>query len=289
MPAPQRTAFLFPGQGSSLAGATVLVEKYCPELHERCVQALGGDPFEHAGQSTRFAQPAIFLASIAGWRSIAGADIEPRAFVGHSVGELSALTAAGVLSTEDALDLVILRGRLMNDAAAATGDGGMLAVLKGTFIEAEQLAQSFGLALANDNAVGQVVLSGPRTRLRDAARVARGQGLRAIALDVAGAFHSPAMAAAVEPFREAVGRVTLSAPSAPVFSGMTARQFGDVPRELAHAVCSPVRWRETMTALEAFQIDSFVDVGPDEVLARLAHKNVPDASVLRLEELHVNA
>lgn len=289
MSAPQRTAILFPGQGSSVDGARVLVEKHCPELHERCVEALGSDPFERAAQSTRFAQPAIFLASIAGWRSMAGAGIEARAFAGHSVGELSALTAAGVLSTKDGLDLVMLRGRLMDDAATASGDGGMLAVLKGTLTDAEELARSFGLALANDNAVGQVVLSGPRTQLRDAALAARERGLRAIALDVAGAFHSPAMASAVEPFRNAVRRIALNPPSAPVFSGMTAQRFGDVPRELAQAVCSPVRWRQTMTALERFQIDSFVDVGPDEVLARLAQRNVPGAGALRLEELRVNA
>ncbi len=289
MLAPQRTAVLFPGQGASVAGAGVLVGEYCPELLERCVEALGGDPFERAAESTRFAQPAIFLASIAGWRSLDGAGIEPRAFAGHSVGELSALTAAGVLRAQDGLELVILRGRLMHDAAAAGAGGGMLAVLKGTIADAEQLAETFGLTLANDNAVGQVVLSGPRTLLRDAARVAREEGLRAIALDVAGAFHSPGMASAVEPFHEALRSVALTAPRAPVFSGMTARRFRNVPRELAHAVCSAVRWRETMTALERFHIDAFLDVGPDEVLARLARRNAPDARVMRLEELRVNA
>lgn len=250
---------------------------------------LGGDPFEGATRSTIFAQPAIFLASIAGWRSIAGANIEACAFAGHSVGELAALSAAGVLRPEDGLELVMLRGRLMDHAAAATGDGGMLAVLKGTLTEAQQLAQSFGLALANDNAIGQVVLAGPRTRLRDATLAAREQGLRAITLDVAGAFHSPAMASAMEPFRDAVRRVVLTPPKAPVFSGVTARPFEDVPCELAEALCSPVRWRETMTALERLDIHSFVDVGPDEVLARLAPRNVPAASVLRPEDLRVNA
>jgi len=148
MLAPQRTAVLFPGQGASVAGAGVLVGEYCPELLERCVEALGGDPFERAAESTRFAQPAIFLASIAGWRSLDGAGIEPRAFAGHSVGELSALTAAGVLRAQDGLELVILRGRLMHDAAAAGAGGGMLAVLKGMIADAEQLAETFGLTLA---------------------------------------------------------------------------------------------------------------------------------------------
>lgn len=280
------TAVLFPGQGSALAGAKELAERHCPDLYERCVLALDVDPFESAAESTAFAQPAIFLASIAGWRSLADAELQPCAFAGHSLGELSALTAAGVLAETDALDLVVLRARLMADAG---GDGGMLALLKGALEDADELARAHGLTIANDNAAGQTVLSGPRGALRDAAVEARRRGLRAIALDVAGAFHSPAMAPAVEPFKRAVREVRLSAPSAPVFSGMTARRFRNVPVELAGALCAPVRWRETQVSLGRIGADTFIDAGPDEVLARLTERNLPDSTVLRREELLATA
>jgi malonyl CoA-acyl carrier protein transacylase len=283
-----RIAVLFPGQGSSLAGTRAIVEAHCAELHELSCGLLGDDPFERASESTRYAQPAIFLASIAGWRSLAGT-LRPFAFAGHSLGELSALTAAGVFETEDALRLVILRAALMADAARAGQPGGMLAVLKGEPGQAESLAAACGVVVANDNAPGQSVLSGSRERLHEATRLAREQGLRAIALDVAGAFHSPAVECACRPFERAVRSLPTAAPDAPVFSGLTAQPFGDVAVQLGAALTSPVRWRETMLALDAFGASSFVDVGPDRVLARLAERNLPSRRVVSFEELGVHA
>ena len=281
------SAALFPGQGSSLGDADALIDTHCPELHARSIELLGRDPLAGASRSTLFAQPAIFLASIAGWRSLAAAGLEPEVFAGHSLGELSALTAAGVFAAQDGLELVVLRATLMADAAARTGDGGMLAVLKASSADAQRLAGEFGVVVANDNAEGQVVLSGPRATLIDVASAARQRGLRALSLDVTGAFHSPAMASAMEPFERAVRAVTLGKARAPVFCGMTAERFVDVPRELAGALCAPVRWRETMLALDRLGCETYLDVGPDEVLAQLAERIVPAAVVVRLGELHV--
>ena len=172
------TAALFPGQGVSLAGSRELVAETCPRLHASCCGLLGDDPFERAGESTRFAQPAIFLASIAGWTRL-DADATS-AFAGHSLGELSALAAAGALHIDDAVSLVVLRGALMADAAERQGDGGMLAILKGTTTDARELSQAHGVDVANDNAPGQTVLSGAHAALGDAAADARARGLRAM-------------------------------------------------------------------------------------------------------------
>jgi [acyl-carrier-protein] S-malonyltransferase len=280
---PAHSAFLFPGQGSSVAGTEALVAEFCGELADQCRAAVGEDLFARAGESTRFAQPAIFLASLAGWRSLE--EPEPLAFAGHSLGELSALAAAGVLDPGDALELVILRGALMAQAADRARDGGMLAVLKATVEQAQDLADANGVTLANDNAPGQVVLSGRGSKLKEAAVEARAIGVRAIALDVAGAFHSPDMASACPLFRRALGRVELHAPSAPVISGVTARPFEDVRGQLAAALTRPVRWRETMQTIHGIGVRSYVDVGPDKVLAKLVPRNVEESVAITIEEL----
>ncbi|MHB8531868.1 MAG: ACP S-malonyltransferase [Solirubrobacteraceae bacterium] len=278
------TAVLLPGQGVSLAGSRELVAEACPKLYATCRRLLGDDPFERAGESTRFAQPAIFLASIAGWSRL-DADA-PSAFAGHSLGELSALAAAGALRLDDAVSLVVLRGALMADAAERQGDGGMLAILKGTTADVRELSRAHGLDVANDNAPGQTVLSGSGVALRSAAVEARARGLRAMRLDVGGAFHSRAMQSACDPFRRALGAVEITEPRATVFSSMTAAPFRDIPSELARALIQPVRWRETMAALHAAGARRFLDVGPDRVLARLAERNLEGVEVRAAIELH---
>jgi [acyl-carrier-protein] S-malonyltransferase len=275
----QATAGLFPGQGSQTRDLREQVEHTLPELLERAIELVGEDPFERAGESTRFAQPAIYCASIAGW-SRRPASVRPLALAGHSLGELSALVAGEAIDSAVGLELAVLRGELM--AAAETGrqEEGMLAVLRAAEELPGALAEEHGLVVANDNAPGQVVLAGPVDGLREAASSARQAGARAIWLDVAGAFHSPAMVGAVEPFRSALEKVEIHPPAIPVISSSTARAFEHVPSELAQAIVRPVRWRETMLALDALGADTFVDFGPGEVLARLVRRNLPGASVL---------
>ncbi len=185
------------------------------------------------------------------------------------------------MGLEDALSLVVLRGALMAEAAERQGDGGMLAILKGTLADALELAGTHRVVLANDNAPGQTILSGPSAALDAVAADARERGLRAMRLDVAGAFHSPAMASACQPLLDVLGRVALSPPRAPVYSGMTAAPFRDLRAELAQALVRPVRWRETMLALHAAGARRFVDVGPDRVLARLVARNLSGVEAWR--------
>jgi malonyl CoA-acyl carrier protein transacylase len=281
-------AGLFPGQGSHAGALRGRVARVDPELLAECDALVGEDAFARAGESTRFAQPAIFCASIAGWLE------RPRslglvALAGHSLGELSALVAAGALDTRAGLRLAVRRGELM--AAACDGrEESMIALLGASEEQVASLAAAHELVLANDNAPGQVVLAGPLERLRAASRAARAsspqgeQRVKAILLDVAGAFHTPAMASAVAPFRAELEQVEVGEPAIPVISGSTAKPFTDIRAELAEAIVTPVRWREAMLALSALGADKFVDFGPGEVLARLVKRNLPQASVLDASE-----
>jgi malonyl CoA-acyl carrier protein transacylase len=277
-------AVLFPGQGSQTPGMRDIVAAVRPDLLAAVIDLVGEDPFPLVDQSTRYAQPAIFCAALAGWTRVRD-NVEPIALAGHSLGELTALAAAGVLDDHDALRLVVLRGLLMDVAGAASGGGTMLAVLGATPAQAAALASRHGVSLANDNAPGQVVLSGSPEGLSAARNDARGSGLRAVKLDVAGAFHSPQMQHAVIPFREALADVEVGSPDIPVISCATAQPFGDPREELADALISPVRWRETMVALAAAGATTFVDVGPGAVLARLAPRCVPGAAAASLDVL----
>jgi [acyl-carrier-protein] S-malonyltransferase len=275
---PSRTAVLFPGQGSQTATMRDDVADVRPDLLAAATDLVGADPFERVEASTAFAQPAIFCASLAVWTRVRD-HVDPAAMAGHSLGELTALTAAGAIDELEALQLVVLRGRLMARSGAARGGGGtMLAVLKGTPARAAALAARHGVTVANDNAPDQVVLSGRREALEYAGIDARSHGMRAMMLDVAGAFHSPHMAGAVEPFREALAGVTIRLPEIPVISCATAAPFADPATELADALMRPVRWRETMLALAGRDITTYVDAGPGRVLAKLAPRCVAGAS-----------
>jgi [acyl-carrier-protein] S-malonyltransferase len=269
------TAILFPGQGSQTPEMRDHVAQRCPQLLERCIELVGEDPFARVEESTRFQQPAIFCASIAGWRELPG-DVQPGAAAGHSLGELAALAAAGVLSVDDALELVVLRGRLMADA---DDKGSMIALVGADEDEAKQVAEAAGLTVANDNAPGQIVLAGDKDRFDRAEEVAGELDKRTIRLPVAGAFHSPSMAPAVAPFRAALDEKEFREPDFTVFSCATAKPFEDPRDELARALIRPVRWRETFTAMHDAGANTFIEVGPGKVLARLAKRIVPGTKV----------
>ena len=270
------TAILFPGQGSQTPDMRQTVERVRPDLLERVSRVMDRDPFAAVEESTEFAQPAIFCASLALWSEQQGQPTDIMA--GHSLGEFTALAAAGALSEADALDLVILRGRLMGRAGA----GGMVALLgPGAAEQAPELAAAHGLALANDNCPTQVVLSGPTDSLPAAAAAAQELGLRTMALPVAGAFHSPMMAPAVSEFAAALERVEVRTPSVTVLSAVTAQPFDDVRRRLAEAITMPVRWRETMLEARRLGAERFVEVGPGRVLSGLVKRTLSGVELVR--------
>jgi len=266
-------AVVFPGQGSQEPGMRERVERARPDLLDTLAAAVGEDPFPRVDEGTAWAQPAIFAASLAAWSERdAGADA-PGWAAGHSLGEITALTVAGALEEADAVRLIAARGRLMQDAAA----GGMLAVMgQGAAEQAPEIAAAHGLAVANDNAPQQVVLSGEKDRLPAARASAEEAGLRATELPVAGAFHSPLMEAAVAPFRRELADVAVHPTAFPVFSCVTAGPVGDDVRDtLAEGIRRPVRWRETVLALHAAGARRFEEVGPGRVLAGLIKRTVP--------------
>src|SRR5690348_6822989 len=191
------TALLFPGQGSHAADMDAAWRG--TPLFERGLELLGYDPFADLGMGTRVQQPAIFLVCACAWDAHdKGQEV---AAAGHSLGEYAALHAAGALTFDDALLLVDERAAAMQDAAAAQ-PGGMVAMLGGDSHAITELARSLDLTVANDNAPGQVVLSGPIEMIDTAVELARNDaGARAMKLDVAGAFHSPLMEPAAERLR----------------------------------------------------------------------------------------
>jgi [acyl-carrier-protein] S-malonyltransferase len=261
-----------------------LVADVRPDLLDAVTDLVGDDPFERVDDSTRFAQPAIFCASLAGWTLIRDR-VEPIAVAGHSLGEFTALATAGVLDEHEALRLVVLRGELMGESGEASGGGTMLAVLGAEAEQAAELAGRHDVSVANDNAPGQIVLSGAPDALRAARKDARAEGLRAVPLDVSGAFHSRQMHAAVHPFAEALADVDVDDGTIDVVSCASVRPFRDVRTELAAALIKPVRWRETMIALVARGASSFIDAGPGAVLAKLAPRCVPGVVATPLDAL----
>ena len=274
-----QTAILFPGQGSQTPDMRDTVRAVRPELLAAVVEVVGEDPFERVGDGTQFAQPAIFCASLAGWEALE----RPLGdfMAGHSLGELAALVAAGSLSEQDGLELVALRGRLMQQAGERAGDGGMIALLgAGAADRAQELAEGHGLSVANDNSPQQIVLSGARSALPSAAAAARELGLRGLELDVSGAFHSPMMASAAPEFAAALAQVEVGAPRVPVLSAVTAEPFDDVRGRLVEALTRPVRWRETMLALNALGAERFIEAGPGRVLTGLAKRTLRDVELV---------
>ena len=244
---------------------------------------MGEDPFPRVEESTRFQQPAIFCASWAGWTTLRD---EPAAAAGHSLGELAALAAAGVLTLDDALELVVLRGRLM---AEADPRGSMVALVGASPEDAEAIAAGRRRdRRQRQRARPDRARRRPR-RAASASRTLAGErGLRAIALPVAGAFHSPSMEPAVAPFRAALDDGRDLEPRFPVISCASAQPFADVRAELAAALTRPVRWRETFAALHEAGARRFVEVGPGKVLARLGKRIVAGTKVetIDLEVAH---
>jgi [acyl-carrier-protein] S-malonyltransferase len=264
---------LFPGQGSQTPDMREQVERRRPDLLELARAEVSDDLFDRADEGTRWAQPAIFCAALAGF-DVLRDRVEPDVMAGHSLGEIAALVAADALTAEDGLRLVAARGRLMQDAAERAEEGGMLAVRARDRGPVEEVAGDCGLTLANDNAPDQIVLSGANGMLAAAEQRLRDAGVRTKRLAVAGAFHSPLMEPAVEPFRELASETEVREPRVPVFSCVTAAPFDDVRELLAKALTHPVRWLDVMHALHERGVTHFVETGPGRVLAGLVRKSL---------------
>jgi [acyl-carrier-protein] S-malonyltransferase len=269
----RQLAMLFPGQGSQTPDMREQVERHRPDLLELAAVEVSDDLFERADEGTRWAQPAIYCAALAGWE-VLRPDHEPHLMAGHSLGEIAALVAADALSAEDGLRLVAARGRLMQEAAEVTGDGGMLAVRARDRAAVEEALQATGVVIANDNAPDQVILSGAVSALDEAEAVLADRKVRARRLPVSGAFHTAMMEPAVGPFREVVERIELREPRVPVMSCVTAAPFHDARDQLVDAITRPVRWTDVLRALHELGATRFVETGPGRVLTNLVRKSL---------------
>jgi [acyl-carrier-protein] S-malonyltransferase len=269
-----QTALLFPGQGSQTDDMREIVERARPDLLELALAEAGEDLFARAAEGTRWAQPAIFCAALAGQAELsARGDV----MAGHSLGEITALVAAGAIADEDGLRLVAARGRFMQEAAEETGDGGMTAVRargEDTRDAIAEVAADAGVAIANDNAPDQLVLSGAVSALDEVEAKLKERAIRGKRLPVAGAFHSPLMQPAVEPFTAVVDAVAITEPSVPVLSCVTAEPFDDIPRRLIEAITHPVRWLDVVRELERRGVTEFIETGPGTVLTNLVRKSL---------------
>jgi [acyl-carrier-protein] S-malonyltransferase len=224
---------------------------------------------------TSLAQPAIFTASLIGWDAAPPPDKSCAFLLGHSLGEFSALTAAGAMSFEHGLAVVAVRGQAMA-AASRANPGRMMAVLGLGDDDVAAISQSSGAAIANDNAPGQVVLSGREDALSQAAALVRSAGGRSLLLDVSGPFHTSPMARAEHALIDVLDHVWIRQPSIKVVSNVTGvpyRTPGEIRKLLVQGLVSRVRFRDCVRHLWQGGIREFLDVGPGRVVEDLARRN----------------
>jgi [acyl-carrier-protein] S-malonyltransferase len=283
-------AFIFPGQGSQTPGMGLDwadPDDGSQDLYGWASSCLGWDLVETLRSAsadqlrqTYIAQPAIFSTSVAALRALERAGVRPDYVAGHSLGEFTALVAAGVLSFEAGLALVARRADAMQRAADAN-PGSMSSVLglsrEGVEMAVDKAAQDDVLAVANDNAPGNVVVSGQWPALERLPAAAKELGAkRVIPLNVGGAFHSPLMAPAAEEFRNHLSSAPLTDASVPVLANATAEPVTSaaILRDLlARQLTGPVRWVESVRKLVDLGVDTFVEVGPGTVLSGLVRRS----------------
>ncbi|WP_025847257.1 ACP S-malonyltransferase [Paenibacillus ehimensis] len=299
-----KIAVMFPGQASQYVGmGKAWYDRYA-SVRARFAEAsevLGFDLADlcfHGSAAqlnqTENTQPALLTLSVAMFEAIRRQEgLRPSYLAGHSIGELSALTAAGVIGFADAVRLARIRGQAMAACAEASG-GGMTAVTGITGAEVAAVLTGLDPAgvsvqVANYNSPKQTVLSGSAEGLRLAGErvAALGLGAKVIPLNVSGPFHSRFMAGAAEALREALEPVRLGAMNVPVVSCLNGRVYvpdDDIKASLVAQVTEPVRWTSVLSRLSEEGVGQWLEVGPKDVLKKLALQAFPDTEVFAYDD-----
>lgn len=291
---PDRIGFLFPGQGSQIVGMAKDLYETVPsakKIFDQASQILGysltdlcfNGP-EDKLTRTCYAQPAIFTTSMAALQLIQERFPEMKAsfFAGLSLGEFSALAAAGSITFEDGLRLVQKRAEAM-ERSAERHPGTMASIMGLPVADCEAVAKEAGCEVANLNSPDQTVLSGSQATIEKACQLAEARGAkRAIVLKVGGAFHSTLMREAKEDLEKALQATAIQTPNGTFIPNVTAQKTSnpeDIRTLLAKQLMSPVRWVETMTRAAEEGVSLFLEVGPGKVLKGLARKCQPQLVV----------
>ena len=299
-------AFLFPGQGSQSVGmgaALAEASRAARDTFAEVDEALGQNLFKLMGEGpedqltlTENAQPAIMAHALAVFRALTGEggvalDKAAQFVAGHSLGEYSALCAAGTFDLPTTARLLKLRGQAMQ-AAVPVGEGAMAALLGADLEKAEAIAaaaaQSEVCTVANDNDPSQVVISGHRSAIERAIAIAKDHGAkRAVLLPVSAPFHCSLMQPAADRMAEALGGTDLRSPAIPVFANVIAAPASDPDRIrelLVDQVAGMVRWRESIAEMVAAGVEEFVELG-GKVLGPMVKRTAPDVKVTSVVSL----
>jgi [acyl-carrier-protein] S-malonyltransferase len=295
-----KTALLFAGQGAQVVGMGKDLAENSPNARtwfDRANATLGYDLAsicfsgpEAELTKTEHAQPGIFLVSWVAFELLKERvpALSFQATAGLSLGEFTALTAAGTMSFEEGLKVVRQRGRFMQEACEATR-GGMAAIIGLDEAPTREVCAQAGVALANLNCPGQIVISGPADRIAQACELAKAKGAkRALPLTVAGAYHSPLMAGAQPKLQAELARVTLTPPAVPVVANVTAQPHDGVEAiraRLVEQVTSPVRWEASMRYLLAQGFTRFIELGPGTALSGFMKRIDRNAQILNVADV----